>query len=314
LTAKDRFTASLLGAAAGGAIGSQFVGKKRGSYQVALPVDVGDMKSLSLTGPIALMLCLAETLAEFGLESDSEYIFMRKAGALRRNGCWMPAIPASRHERVLRTRGRERQDAPVIVADRVPQINRPSPVMPGNVNGALAWIAPLAYLLKDSRSFSFRLRHIERFCAIEGQQARCTLACVIFVEFLVGLYRDLSISEALALASDEIAPLSDNQVYAREFPSYFRIFDRRVLGAPKNSIRSGEYAAETLEAVLWSLGHSASFTECLVEAVSLGGDTVSTAAIAGGAAGVAYGLESIGPEWLALIPQAREIDGLSHMV
>ncbi len=314
MTAKDRFTASLLGAAAGGAIGSQFVGKKRGSYQVALPVDVGDMKSLSLTGPTALMLCLAETLAEFGLESDSEYIFMRKAGALRRNGCWMPAIPAARHERVLRSRGLERRESPVMVADRLPHITRPSPVLPGNVNGALAWIAPLAYLLKDSRSFGFRLRHIERFCAIEGPQARYTLACVIFVEFLVGLYRGMSIPDALTLASSEVAPLSGSGAYAREFPSYSRILDLRVLGAPKNSIRAGEYAVETLETVLWSLGHGASFGESLVEAVNLGGDTVSVAALAGSAAGVSYGLDSIGPEWLALIPQAREIAGLSHMV
>jgi len=314
LTAKDRFTASLLGSAAGSAIGSQFVGKKRGSFQVTAPIDGGDLVSGPLVGTSALTLCLAETLAEFGLESDSEYIFMRKAGNVRRNGCWKPAIPASRHERALRSRGSERHEAPVVVADRVPLVNRPSPVMPGNVNGALAWISPLAYLLKDSRSFGFRIKHIERFCAIEDQQARSSLACVIFVEFLVGLYRGLSIPEALALASSEIAPLAGTQAYARDFSSYARVFDCRILGAPEKSIRSSEYAADTLEAVLWSLGHGSTFTECLVEAVNLGGDTVSSAAIAGSAAGVAYGPESIGQEWLSLIPQAREIASLSQMV
>ena len=44
-----------------------------------------------------------------------------------------------------------------------------------------------------------------------------------------------------------------------------------------------------------------SYGECLLKAVNLGKDTDTVAAIAGGLAGLYYGVENIPPEWLEVI-------------
>ena len=62
---------------------------------------------------------------------------------------------------------------------------------------------------------------------------------------------------------------------------------------PEEEIRSGGYVVESLEATVWCLARTKSYEECTLLAVNLGGDTDTTAAIAGGLAGLYYGVEGI---------------------
>ena len=140
------------------------------------------------------------------------------------------------------------------------------------------------------------------------------LSSVALVELLVGLYRGLSVADALMQVSSEMAPLADDARYARDFSDLGRVLDGRVLGAPRNSVHSGQTPGETLEAALWCLGHSSDFTGCVLEAVNLGGNAVSTAIIAGAAAGVLYGPESIEGEWLMLVESWHDIVSLAQTV
>ena len=52
-----------------------------------------------------------------------------------------------------------------------------------------------------------------------------------------------------------------------------------------------------MEAALWCLAHTASYEDCVLKAVNLGDDTDTTAAIAGGLAGIYYGYENIPEKW-----------------
>lgn len=63
-------------------------------------------------------------------------------------------------------------------------------------------------------------------------------------------------------------------------------------------IRSSGYVVDTLEAALWSLAQSHSFAETVLTAVNLGEDTDTIGAIAGGLAGILYGIEGIPAQWL----------------
>ena len=55
---------------------------------------------------------------------------------------------------------------------------------------------------------------------------------------------------------------------------------------------------DTLEAVVWCLLTTDSYTECVLKAVNLGDDTDTVAAVAGGMAGALYGLDRIPADWL----------------
>ena len=67
----------------------------------------------------------------------------------------------------------------------------------------------------------------------------------------------------------------------------------------EDDIRSSGYVVDTLEAALWCLLTSASYPETVLKAVNLGDDTDTVAAVAGGLAGIIYGLEGIPDNWLA---------------
>ena len=60
----------------------------------------------------------------------------------------------------------------------------------------------------------------------------------------------------------------------------------------------------------WSLLHSSSYFETIYNAVHLGSDTDTVAAIAGGLAGIYYDELDIPEDWMELISKRDEIDTL----
>ena len=64
------------------------------------------------------------------------------------------------------------------------------------------------------------------------------------------------------------------------------------------------------KAALWCLLHTDSFQSCLLEAVNLGEDTDTVGAVAGGLAGIRYGLAAIPEEWLSVLARREEIEAL----
>lgn len=71
-----------------------------------------------------------------------------------------------------------------------------------------------------------------------------------------------------------------------------------LVGVPEDDVRSGGYVLDTYRASLWCLVNTSSYEECVLRAVNLGDDTDTTAAVAGGLAGIVYGMDAIPDEWL----------------
>ncbi len=66
----------------------------------------------------------------------------------------------------------------------------------------------------------------------------------------------------------------------------------------------------TLDAAIWCLITTASYEECVLKAVNLGGDTDTTAAVAGGLAGALYGYNAIPQEWKNTLLKREDIEEL----
>ncbi len=79
---------------------------------------------------------------------------------------------------------------------------------------------------------------------------------------------------------------------------------------PRDEIRSSGYVVDTLEAAIWCLLSTDDYRSAVLEAVNLGSDTDTTAAVAGGLAGLAYGMDAIPEEWLAALKKRDEIEKL----
>ena len=66
----------------------------------------------------------------------------------------------------------------------------------------------------------------------------------------------------------------------------------------KSEIKSTGFVVDTFEAAVWAVATTDSYKDAVLKAVNLGDDTDTVAAVAGGLAGILYGMEGIPPEWI----------------
>ena len=81
---------------------------------------------------------------------------------------------------------------------------------------------------------------------------------------------------------------------------------------PYEDVRSGGFVLETVTAALWALVHEPSAEEVIVRAVAMGGDTDTTATVAGALAGAAYGVDAIPQRWRDVVHRRDTLESLAH--
>lgn len=81
-----------------------------------------------------------------------------------------------------------------------------------------------------------------------------------------------------------------------------------LVSVPASQIRSGGFVLDTERAALWCLANTSSYAECVLAAVNLGDDTDTTAAVAGGLAGIVCGMGGIPGKWLNALLGKATID------
>ena len=172
-----------------------------------------------------------------------------------------------------------------------------------NGNGALMRILPIALY---SYKRSIEERYVRDYATLTHGHIRSTLCCMHYTYVVHSLMDGLSIEASLQAANQLLEPLLRD--YPEERPHFERIYN--ITSLTRDDIKSNGYVIHTLEAVYWSLLHSSSYFETIYNAVHLGSDTDTIAAIAGGLAGIYYEELDIAEDWIELIPKREEIDKL----
>ena len=103
-------------------------------------------------------------------------------------------------------------------------------------------------------------------------------------------------------------------VPAKEIRLLDRILKNNIYDLPEKDIQSTRYVIHSLEASIWCLLSTNSYTESVLKAVNLGDDSDTTGAITGGLSGLLYGYDSIPTDWLQEIARLKDIDDLSVRV
>ena len=138
------------------------------------------------------------------------------------------------------------------------------------------------------------------------------IGCLIYV-FVVGeLLRGSEKREALSSALERAARIYGNEP---AWQNYVRLSEIETLS--REEIKSSGYVVDTLEAALWCLLRTESYRDCALLAVNLGDDTDTVGAVAGGLAGLIYGLDGetgIPAEWIEVIPRKEWIRELCEGV
>lgn len=150
-----------------------------------------------------------------------------------------------------------------------------------NGNGALMRILPLAFI--DCTEDDVR-----KVAAITHGHWISTEACVIFVNIIKEWQKGWNNGTHRSL--EEI--VHDLKLD----PPFDRLC--RIDELPESEISSSGYVVSTLEAALWCVLTSKSYTECLLKAVNLGDDTDTVAAIAGGLGSVKFSFHELPDPWV----------------
>ena len=191
-----------------------------------------------------------------------------------------------------------------------------SPVMAGgteewhNGNGSLMRILPVAYYHK-SLTFSELIERVHQVSSITHRHLRCQMACGIYISIAVSLLQGNNPETAYIQGIEAVQNIYNQLPYTSEIDRFSRVFSGEIHQLPVNEIQSGGYAIHSLEAAIWCLLNTTSYSEAVLKAVNLGGDTDTTAAITGGLAGIYYGVANIPTEWINLIARKDDIIDLA---
>lgn len=180
-----------------------------------------------------------------------------------------------------------------------------------NGNGSLMRVLPLAFYLKnfkDEEKYSV----IYKISSITHRHLRSILACSIYVEYAINLLKGYSKKEAYKNMKENIINFYSNTVFRKEFDSYNRILKYDIARLKEEEIKSSGYVVDTLEAVFWCFLNRDGYKEVVLTAVNLGNDTDTIAAIAGGLAGIYYGIEAIPKKWIDEIARKDDIIRLAE--
>lgn len=291
ISERDRYLGCLLGLACGDAVGTTVEFSPRGTFPLVTDMTGGgpfDLKPGQWTDDTSMALCLGHSLvyhrAFNPVDQMNRYCNWANYGYMSSTG--------------------ECFDIGGTVLKAIQQYQKTGDPFSGSVdpqsagNGSIMRLAPVPmfYALSLDKTIKYsgessRITHAANE-AIEsaqlfGAQLRAALRGVGKQEVLFNSGFKPNAAKVAAIANVSYAEKTAHQ------------------------IKGSGYVVESLEAALWCFLTTDSYEEAVLQAVNLGDDADTTAAIVGQLAGAFYGVSAIPPRWLAALTMGQEIEELT---
>lgn len=290
----SRFRGSLLGLAAGDALGTTLEFRQPGNFTPLTDIVGGGPFSLKpgeWTDDTTMALCLAESLVEKGFDETHQletYCRWMTDGHLSVKGrCFDIGIKTSSSLAVFLARKR---------FVPVPDDNSAG-------NGSIMRLAPvpLRYAANPEQAIQYAARS-----SVTTHGAReCVDACRYLAGLIVGAVQGRPKDELLSAGFSPVPGLWDRQPLAPKINAVangsFKLKD------PPDIVGAG-YVVPSLEAALWAFHHSDDFRTGALLAVNLGDDADTTGAVYGQLAGAFYGEAGIPESWRNVLAMRELIE------
>ncbi|RYZ41362.1 MAG: ADP-ribosylglycohydrolase family protein, partial [Sphingobacteriales bacterium] len=190
-----------------------------------------------------------------------------------------------------------------------------------NGNGSLMRILPLLFYIRKM-PVAERFRIISDVSSLTHRHIRSVISCFIYLDMARNLLDGKDKWAAYETMSKEVnAFLQDNPVCSQQEIDKFHRFLGNPIGDAamkplydyeEDEISSSGYVLSTLEASIWCLMKTDNYPDAVLQAVNLGSDTDTTAAVTGGLAGLLYGRKGIPAEWLGVLARRTDIEDLAE--
>lgn len=158
-----------------------------------------------------------------------------------------------------------------------------------NGNGSLMRILPVAFVEHTEDD-------INDLSSLTHAHGISLMSCRLYIQIAENLMAGMSKEDAcskLSFCVDECAKIP------------------HLKGYPREQIRSSGYVIDSFEAAVWCFVNTDSFADCVISAAALGEDTDTVAAIAGGLAGIYYGIggdKGIPEKWIDILARKEWIE------
>ena len=164
-----------------------------------------------------------------------------------------------------------------------------------NGNGSLMRILPVAlYSYSKDLSDPEIIKLVNDVSSLTHRHDISKLGCYIYVKYVIYLLKGLSKEEAY----EEIKKCDYSSYEKESIDVYERILKNNIKEYSIDDISSSGYIVDTLECALWILLNSKSYRDTIIASTNIGNDTDTIGAVAGGMAGIIYGIDSIPEDWL----------------
>ncbi|TDF99555.1 ADP-ribosylglycohydrolase family protein [Paenibacillus piri] len=289
LSAKERYRGSLLGLAAGDAVGTTVEFQPPGSFEPVRGLASGGPFQLEpgqWTDDTSMALCLAESLLECGkfhpLDQMRRYVKWYREGYLSSTGVCF--------------------DIGNTVRDALERFERTGEPFSGSIsrrasgNGALMRLAPVPLYFADNPREAM-IRSGDSSLTTHGSILSVD-ACRYYGGLIIGALQGSTKEQLLAERFSPSAAFWEKHVLVSEVEEVARGSFKRL---QPPDIKGSGYVVQALEAALWAFYRSSDFEEGCLLAANLGDDADTTAAIYGQLAGAYYGVNAIPQHWLAAL-------------
>ncbi len=181
-----------------------------------------------------------------------------------------------------------------------------------NGNGSLMRVLPLILYIRK-KSIEERFQITREVSSLTHAHIRSVVSCFIYLEYARLLIEGYNKWDAYTQMQELMDTFADKTIISyRELKVFDRILLHQIHQYYESEIFSSGYVIHSLEASLWCVLTCQSYEETVLKAVNLGGDTDTTAAIAGGLAGIIYGWEQIPEKWQTQLVRKDDIFALSE--
>ena len=181
-----------------------------------------------------------------------------------------------------------------------------------NGNGSLMRIIPLLFHIKG-KPIKEQFEIVWEVSALTHRHIRAAMSCMIYLNLAEKLLEGKDKVNAYKEMRVEIAELWDAIDFPEKERKHFdKLIHNDIRDTPIDDLKTGGYVIEVLESSIWFFLNKDSYKDTILSIINLGHDTDTSAAIAGGLAGLYYGREGMPEEWVASIARLDDIVELAN--
>jgi ADP-ribosyl-[dinitrogen reductase] hydrolase len=178
-----------------------------------------------------------------------------------------------------------------------------------NGNGSLMRTMPISLWVLNQVNVDKACQMAREVSALTHAHAVSKWCCEFHALMVRGIMNGLDIRESVKYCNQELAVFEPAFGYLdqTDIDELRNIMTGNVLDFTRDQIKSSGWVVHCLEASLWCLANNSDFSSTVLSAVNLGDDTDTTGCVAGGLAGLYYGVDDIPQKWIDVVcPNVRE--------